>query len=185
MLNVRDDPLSVEMAVMKQNWFERRRAALQLLAFVAGLLLVWREWRRAETRTLRLTVGLALALGAVTSLMVAHRTLHYALIAIVPAVLLWLLVIVLRKLWRVMPPPLPLAESGTTAARGTATVVALALLAGQMNGLAVGIGESESDGAFSTLCPFKSGDHGPLCLGDREAGTGGGTTTGERSDIQG
>lgn len=137
-LNVGDEPLSVTMSVMKNSWYERRRAALQLVTFLAGLAMAWIEWRRQPGRSLRLAVGLALALGSVTSLALTQRTLHLVLIAGVPALALWL---VASLAWRFRPrkrpAPAPDAPLGTrkpeagTAAAGTAAALALACFVGR------------------------------------------------------
>ena len=45
-LNVSDEPLSVQMSAMKAKWHQVRRSVFQLVAFLAGLVITWREWHR-------------------------------------------------------------------------------------------------------------------------------------------
>lgn len=94
-LNVSDEPLSVKMSAMQLKWFQRWRSICQLATFLAGLIIVWTQWHRHPRRSLWLSIGLALVIGSVTSLLIALRTLHMALIAGLPvvavALLIWLL----------------------------------------------------------------------------------------------
>ncbi|MBI3876148.1 MAG: delta-60 repeat domain-containing protein, partial [Verrucomicrobia bacterium] len=98
-LNAGREPLTVEMSVMKAKAFATLRSLLQLAAFLAGLGLVWTEWRRVESSSLRLALGLALALGSVTHLALASRTLHYMFIAAAPVVALAVFAWIAWKLW--------------------------------------------------------------------------------------
>jgi hypothetical protein len=98
-LNVSDEPLSVQMSVMKAKTFRVMRSALQLACFLAGLILVWREWHRSPSRSLRLAIGLALVVGSVVSLGVAARALHSMLILAVPVLLAAVVVWLGWKLW--------------------------------------------------------------------------------------
>ncbi len=98
-LNAGREPLTVEMSVMKAKAFTVLRSLLQLAAFLAGLGLVLAEWRRAEPDSLRLALGLALALGSVTHLALASRTLHYVFIAAAPVVALAVFAWIAWKLW--------------------------------------------------------------------------------------
>jgi hypothetical protein len=98
-LNVSDEPLSVKMSVMKLSAFQAWRSALQLLAFLGGLLVVWREWHRVPRRSLALTLGVALAGGSVASLLIATRSLHLVLLLGFPALVLVLLGWLAWKVW--------------------------------------------------------------------------------------
>ncbi|HYV28024.1 MAG TPA: hypothetical protein VFA77_10855, partial [Candidatus Eisenbacteria bacterium] len=83
-LHVIDEPLSVKISAMKLKAFQIWRSVWQLVAFLAGLLIVWRQWRRPPANSFWITVGLALVIGSVTSLLIALRLLHVALIAALP-----------------------------------------------------------------------------------------------------
>ena len=98
-LNISDEPLLVKMSVMKLETFRTVRSALQLLCFVGGLLIVWREWRREPRRSFTQALGLALALGAVGHLGVSLRVLHSWLILAAPAALGALCLWALWKYW--------------------------------------------------------------------------------------
>ena len=98
-LNSGRDPLTVEMSVMKSKVFTAVRSVLQLVAFLAGLGLVVAEWRRVESSSLRLALGLALGLGSITHLALASRTLHVVFIALAPVLALAVFLWVAWKLW--------------------------------------------------------------------------------------
>ncbi|HKQ37408.1 MAG TPA: hypothetical protein VJ063_04975, partial [Verrucomicrobiae bacterium] len=95
-MNATDEPLSVKVSVMKEKWFVTWRSMLQLGVLVAGLIILWREWRRSSFRS---ALGLALSLGAVVSMLVAVRALHLVLIILTPALLLAILFWLVRKYW--------------------------------------------------------------------------------------
>ncbi len=98
-LNVSDEPLSVQMSVMKLKAFQVVRSACQLAFFLSGLFIVWREWTRKPRRTFRLTVGTAFVIGSVCALGLSLRALHLWFIAGFPLAFgiafLWALV----KFW--------------------------------------------------------------------------------------
>jgi hypothetical protein len=133
-LNVSDEPLSVRISVMKLTAFRIMRSGLQLGFFLAGLFLIWREWHRSPSRSLRLTIGLALVLGAVASLGVATRALHSMLIVAVPLLLAALVIWLGRKLWPrrpLSPAPeesLPSQTQGGSSPAASSPAAALALL---------------------------------------------------------
>jgi prepilin-type processing-associated H-X9-DG protein len=103
-LNVRDEPLSIRARIMPLHTFQTIQMAWQSVAFLLGLVVWWWQWRRAEPKqseggraqrnTFILTVGLALILGSVCSLLIQWRALHDALIVGFPvvtvAVVAWL-----------------------------------------------------------------------------------------------
>jgi hypothetical protein len=134
-LNVSDEPLTVRMSVEPLKAFEARRMVLQLLAFLVGLGVLWREWRRRPRRSLALAIGLALALGAVVHLMICQRTLHVVLIWGTPVVVAWALGwLAWRYLLRRQPSPSPEPEPATSAAApGAPPAVAGLLLAGLLS----------------------------------------------------
>src|SRR5205814_10405935 len=94
-LNVTDEPLSVHVSAMRLNWYKGWRSMLQLVPFLAGLVLLWRQRRTGMRSSLAVTLGLALSLGAFGSLLISFRALHLAFIVGVPFVvavlLIWLL----------------------------------------------------------------------------------------------
>lgn len=117
-MNVTDEPLSVKVSIMKQKWFVAWRSMLQVAVLTAGLIILWREWRRSSFRS---ALGLALSLGAIVSVLVAVRALHIVLIVLVPALLLALLIWLLRK-YRPRRGPAPQLNPGAATA-----AIALAL----------------------------------------------------------
>jgi hypothetical protein len=126
-LNVRDEPLAIQMRVMPAKVFQIWRSALQLVCFLAGLLMFWHHWRRPQPRSLKLTVGVALALGAVASLLITWRALHLAFIAAAPLLVFLLLFLLLRRGLRRRdktkpgPPPSPDAPPGLSPVPPVAT----------------------------------------------------------------
>jgi type II secretory pathway pseudopilin PulG len=99
-LNTGVEPLSVEVSMMKQKTFQAARMVLQLAAFLAGLFLMWREWQRVPASSFRFALGACFALGAVGSLFIAGRVLHWVFIAAVPVALLAALIWIARRLWQ-------------------------------------------------------------------------------------
>ena len=53
-MNVTDEALSIKMSVMKEKWFVLWRSLLQFSVFVAGLIILWREWRRSSLPATRI-----------------------------------------------------------------------------------------------------------------------------------
>lgn len=109
-LNVRDEPLSIRARIMSLHTFQTLQMLWQTVAFLAGLVVWWTQWRRVNRSTFVLTVALMLILGSLCSLLVQWRALHDALIVGFPvgalAVIAWLV-------WRYWPrrhpsePPVP------------------------------------------------------------------------------
>jgi hypothetical protein len=126
-LNVGREPLRVEAVAMEKTVFATARGFLQIAAFVIGLGVVWWQWRRVQPNALGLAIGLALAIGAVGSVLLAYRILHLALVGAVLVGVLLVLGWGLRQLWRnttptpPAPPPIPPA---------VATLVLLTLTVG-------------------------------------------------------
>ena len=90
-LNLSGEPPSIRVSVMSSKAFVLIRTLGQLVAFAAGLLLAWWQWRRAEPNPFRLALGLGLALVATANLFIAWRALHLVLIVTGPALLFLLL----------------------------------------------------------------------------------------------
>lgn len=98
-LNIRDEPLSVGFHIMPLRTFETMQMMWQTAAFLFGLALWWRQWRRENRNTFILAVALALVIGSVCSLLVQWRALHDALIIGFPAVVLAIIAFVIWKYW--------------------------------------------------------------------------------------
>ncbi|HSH93959.1 MAG TPA: type II secretion system protein, partial [Roseimicrobium sp.] len=110
-LNNRQEPLSVKMSVMQSSVFSAFRTLLQLVAFLGGLFLLWREWHRPSPGSFRLAIAVLLTLTAVIHLLLVYRILHWALIVVAP--LLWLMVMIwlVRRFWKLQAPA-PASDSG-------------------------------------------------------------------------
>ena len=146
-LNVSDEALSVKMSMMKYKWFRFWRALLQLTAFLAGLLMMWRQWRRAPRGSFWMAVGLALAIGSVSGLLIAGRVLHLAFIVAAPALLLAVLFWLTWKYWPRkgavdQPPRVPSASSplgpeptGPSNIPPAVALIALLFFLSQTNGM--------------------------------------------------
>lgn len=97
-LNVRDEPLSISARIMSLHTFQQRQMMAQAGAFVVGLgLWIW-QWR-GRRNSLLLTIALALMFGSVSSLLIAWRALHDALIVGFPLVLLAVISWLSWKFW--------------------------------------------------------------------------------------
>ncbi len=107
-LNLRSEPLGIELALMPLGKFRAAQSAGQLALFVGGLLWALLCWRSAERSSFGITLGLALALAGVVWLGLSARTLHWVLIGTVPivgvAVLAWLA-------WRCWPKQSAIGDS--------------------------------------------------------------------------
>jgi hypothetical protein len=107
-LNMGQQALAVQVKIMQMRTFQILRTSMQVLAFLTGVLVCVWQWRRARN-SIVLTLGLALALGAVGHLLLAWRLLHVAFIWTAPILLLaalaWLT-------WRFWPRPAEKAEAG-------------------------------------------------------------------------
>ena len=87
---MRDEPLSVSASIMSVHAFQQRQMFAQVAAFVLGLAVWLWQWRGRRNSFL-LTLALALMFGSVSSLLIARRALHDALIVGFPIVLLALI----------------------------------------------------------------------------------------------
>ncbi len=98
-LNVGRTPLTFEAWAMTATMFNAVRSALQISAFVFGLLIVGWQLRRTAPRGFLVTLGLALILGSVVCLLMISRLLGMVLIVVAPLVAFGLLVALARKYW--------------------------------------------------------------------------------------
>ena len=96
-LNTGGKPLDIKMSVMNATVFSAMRSGLQVAAFLLGLLLILRQ--RHSRNSMIITLGAALAIGAVAELLLTGRILHVALIIAAPLLALAVFVVILRKMW--------------------------------------------------------------------------------------
>ncbi len=99
-LNVGNEPLSVQMSAMKLSIFRGVQMVVQVTAFLLGLLLVWRLWHRPQRSNFWLTTGLALIIGSVGSLLIVWRLLGSGFIVAAP---LLVLIVVIWLAWKNWP----------------------------------------------------------------------------------
>ncbi|MDB6024243.1 MAG: hypothetical protein JWM68_466 [Verrucomicrobiales bacterium] len=123
-LNVLDEPLAIKTEIMRLSVYQMAQMVVQLCAFVAGLLLFWRQWRRGRRSSLLITIALVLAFGSVGSLLIAWRLLHIGLIILVPALLLSGIAYLAWKYW---PRKVPLMVPPTIDSSAGPIVALLAL----------------------------------------------------------
>lgn len=98
-LNLRSEPLGIELSLMPLGKFRAAQSAGQLALFVGGLLWALLCWRSAERSSFGIALGIALALAGVVWLGLSARTLHWVLIGTVPLVGAALLVWLAWKFW--------------------------------------------------------------------------------------
>jgi type II secretory pathway pseudopilin PulG len=129
-LNVRDEPLRISAGIMSLAAFQQRQMALQVAAFVAGLIVWWWQWR-GRRNSFVLTLALALMLGSVSSLLIAWRALHDALIVGLPVVLVAVVAWLIWKFWprRAHSEPAPEFSDAT----GIPPAIATILIAGVLS----------------------------------------------------
>ena len=99
-LNVGKEPLAVRALVMDNKVFKGVRGSAQALAFLAGLALLWWQLRRTNPSSALVTLGLALAIGSVVSLLLLTRLLGAAMIIGAPVLALVIVIVLVRKLWK-------------------------------------------------------------------------------------
>ncbi|NBU08813.1 MAG: hypothetical protein EBS84_07345 [Proteobacteria bacterium] len=98
-LNLKSEPLGIEMSLMPLGKFRAAQSAGQLALFLGGLLWALLGWRSADRSSFGIALGVALALAGVVWLGLSARTLHWVLIAAVPLVGAALLVWLAWKFW--------------------------------------------------------------------------------------
>ncbi|MEN9574713.1 MAG: hypothetical protein RL514_2568 [Verrucomicrobiota bacterium] len=122
-LNLKSEPLGIEMSLMPLGKFRAAQSAGQLALFLGGLLWALIHWRRADRSSFGIALGLALALAGVVWLGLSARTLHWVLIAAVPlagaALLCWLA-------WRFWPRGKVNGEEKMVRSEGSVTPVPMA-----------------------------------------------------------
>ncbi len=128
-LNVRDEPLSVQAKMMSVHTFQAMQMTGQVAAFVLGLVAWWWQWRKQERNSFVLTLALALIIASVCSLLIAWRALHDLLIIGFPCVVLGTISYLVWKYW----PRRKMQETTAPLARpegGIPPAIASILLAG-------------------------------------------------------
>ncbi|TXT50969.1 MAG: hypothetical protein FD140_2031 [Limisphaerales bacterium] len=98
-LNLRQEPLGIELSLMPLGKFRAAQSAGQLALFVGGLLWALLCWRSAERSSFGIALGVALALAGVVWLGLSARTLHWVLIATVPTVAVTVLCWLAWRFW--------------------------------------------------------------------------------------
>ncbi len=127
-LNLSDDPLTLQARVRSVTAIQRSRAAGEIAAFLAGLLLLAQPLRADGRRGFRAAVGVALMLGAVAHWLIAWRLLHVALILAAPCGVMLAGFLLLRWWWRNRRSDSAGVPPGAAAARSLS--VPLLLIAG-------------------------------------------------------
>jgi type II secretory pathway pseudopilin PulG len=133
-LNIRDEALAFEAWAVTTKVLNIMRSALQVTVFVAGLLLLWWQLRRAAPRRLAVTLALALILGSIGHLLITARLLGMAMIVTLPTLLVVLAILFARRLWRhrggeatgtTVSTPTPPAANGATGMGPAVAAIAL------------------------------------------------------------
>jgi len=99
-LNVGRTPLAFQASAITTSTLHLARSLIQVTAFLVGLLILWRQLRRATPRSLPVTLGAALVITSVVCLLVVSRWLGLALIVLVPLTAFALLVLLARRYFR-------------------------------------------------------------------------------------
>ncbi|HEY1661207.1 MAG TPA: hypothetical protein VGI03_02210 [Verrucomicrobiae bacterium] len=137
-LNISDEPLSIRAHVMPFRTFQAMQMTWQSIAFLFGLVLWWRQWRRTDRSSLILTIALVLVFGSVCSLLVEHRALHDALIVGFPVVTLAIISWAIWKYWprgrKIEEPELPPTLEPPQAGIAPVAAAIILLLALGLNG---------------------------------------------------
>ena len=94
------EPLKISALAVDTKVRNVARSCAQIVVFAVGLVLAWTQVRRAKPNSLLATLGVALALGSVISMLVVTRFLGWVLIGGAPFVALVPLVLLLLHFWR-------------------------------------------------------------------------------------
>ncbi|HVY71755.1 MAG TPA: hypothetical protein VHH73_17620, partial [Verrucomicrobiae bacterium] len=129
-LNLDSEPAVIRFSVMSARAASVLRTIAQLAGFIAGLVLVATQVRRARPRSLWLALGIVLALLSFADLLLMWRALHLLLIIGTAVLFLIAFLWVARRAFRapaeysVSDPIIP---SGASTAGSTATAMLLAI----------------------------------------------------------
>ena len=129
-LNVRDEPLSIQARIMTMHTYQTIQMAWQSAAFLVGLIVWWRQWRRTQRNTFILTIAMAMIIGSVCSLLIQWRALHDALIVGFPVVTLAVIAWLVWKYWPRESKPEPHSPSPAMGIQPVSAAIAIALLLG-------------------------------------------------------
>jgi hypothetical protein len=123
-LNAGSEPLNVSVSMVRLKVYRAALMALQVCAFVLGLLMLWALWAGTTRQSLAMTVAAALVIWSVASLLTMWRLLHVGFIVVVPVIPLalgcWLGLKFLRRIRaaraaaRPAEPPFPGASAGAS-----------------------------------------------------------------------
>src|SRR5439155_15454174 len=108
-LKLTDEPLPVRALAVAAKTLYAVRGASQVGVFVAGVLLLWWQLRRAAPRSLVVTFALAMILGSVGHLLLTNRLLGTVMVIGVPMLLVALIVSLARR-YLLRRPVLPGSE---------------------------------------------------------------------------
>ncbi len=99
MLKLTGEPLTVEALAVTTNVLNAVRSMLQVGVFLAGLLLLGWQLRRAAPRSLPVTIALAMIVGSVGHLLVTTRLLGMVLAIGAPVIVIASAVLLARRYW--------------------------------------------------------------------------------------
>jgi hypothetical protein len=99
-LNVADEPLTIEAKVSERDAFQAGQSILESLGFLLGVVLVWWPRRSRQRQSFKSALGVLLILLAGGHWLAMRSLLHYALILGLPLLAMLLFVAVL---WRCVP----------------------------------------------------------------------------------
>ena len=145
-LNLTEESLKVQATLMRLKFFNGSRMLLQFAALIVGLILVWRNLQAGQRKSLPLAVGWALLIGAVTSMFIAWRSLHYVLITALPVLVIVILVLGLRRLIKKKPGSNPEPPAPGNPPPLPETAVGAAMLMALLLGLAVATANAQEKG---------------------------------------
>jgi len=98
-LKLTGEPLTVEALAVTTNVLNAVRSMLQVGVFLAGLLLLGWQLRRAAPRSLPVTIALAMIVGSVGHLLVTTRLLGMVLAIGAPVIVIASAVLLARRYW--------------------------------------------------------------------------------------
>jgi type II secretory pathway pseudopilin PulG len=125
-LKLGGEPLTVRAMAVTTKVLHAVRSACQVGVFIAGLLLLWWQLRRAAPRSLAVTLAVTMIIGSTSHLLLTTRLLGTAMVVTLPMLVVTLVVLLARRYrpHRAESPDAQAAGSSPTTSPGMGPAIA-------------------------------------------------------------